>query len=148
MEKAELAKENFKDGCNCAQAVLCAYADDFFLDRKHAMAVATGFGGGLGNHQGICGALSGAVMILGLRYGSREAVDREAVSATYRLTQRLQEEFRGRFDTMICREILTKTSLPEAEKAQFFREYRHHEPCYRAVQAACEILDGILRPTP
>jgi C_GCAxxG_C_C family probable redox protein len=147
MTKAELAREIFesdKAGCNCSQAVLCAYADDFFLDQNHAKAVATGVGGGLADNQGPCGTVCGGIMVLGLRYGSREHTDRAPIEATKPLVRQFQEEFRKAWGSTKCADILAQCPLPPDEKAKFEAGHKHKEPCYRALETTIGILEKML----
>jgi C_GCAxxG_C_C family probable redox protein len=51
---------------NCAQSVLTSFCEDFGLNKDLALKIARGFGGGMGQSKGICGAVTGAYMVLGL----------------------------------------------------------------------------------
>lgn len=68
MTKAERARELFLEGCNCAQAVFLAFAEDK-LDRETALKIASGFGGGMAGMRDVCGAVSGMFMAYGLLCG-------------------------------------------------------------------------------
>ncbi|MBQ8236107.1 MAG: C_GCAxxG_C_C family protein, partial [Clostridia bacterium] len=68
-DHAKLAEEKFLKGYTCAQAVLCAFGDLTGLDEQTALALSASFGGGMGRMRPVCGALSGAFMVLGLLYG-------------------------------------------------------------------------------
>ena len=72
MGKVEQAVERFKSGFNCSQAVLGSYCEQFGLDCEKAYKVATGFGGGM-HIDSVCGAVTGAFMVLGLKYGNTAA---------------------------------------------------------------------------
>ena len=61
MTKGELAKEQFKNGCNCSQAVAVAFCEETGLDRELVKQLTTGFGGGMGRMREVCGAVSGNV---------------------------------------------------------------------------------------
>ena len=69
MERGKLAERNFKDGCNCTQAVLLAFSDRTGLDAETAMRIASGFGGGMARMREVCGAVSGMFMAAGLILG-------------------------------------------------------------------------------
>ena len=77
-DRVRMAADLFSSGYNCAQAVFAAVAPELGLDRVAALRVATGFGGGMGRLQRSCGAVTGSVMLLGLRYGMRDGADQEA----------------------------------------------------------------------
>ena len=68
--RKQLAVAKKQSGCNCAQAVLCAYADLAGIDEETAMRLAAPFGAGMGTMEGTCGAVVGAGMVLGLSGGS------------------------------------------------------------------------------
>jgi C_GCAxxG_C_C family probable redox protein len=72
-EMAERAADLFQKGYNCAQSVVGAYAAELDVSEDVALRMAAGFGGGLGRCGEACGALTGAVMVIGLRVGSAEA---------------------------------------------------------------------------
>ena len=58
VSKADLAEKYFKEGANCSQAVLAAFADDLGITEEFAMRLASGFGGGIGRMREVCGAFS------------------------------------------------------------------------------------------
>ena len=64
---AALARANFETGCNCAQAVLCAYPE--LLPRETAMKLGASLGGGIGRLREVCGAVSAMVLLAGLLFG-------------------------------------------------------------------------------
>lgn len=68
--RKQIAVAKKQSGCNCAQAVLCAYADIAGIDEETAMRLAAPFGAGMGNMEGTCGAITGAGLVLGLSGGS------------------------------------------------------------------------------
>ena len=70
--KVQQAVEKFEKGFNCSQAVLSTYSEQFGLDENAALKIATGFGGGM-HINGTCGAVTGAFMVLGLKYGNSKA---------------------------------------------------------------------------
>ncbi|MDR1410439.1 MAG: C-GCAxxG-C-C family protein [Oscillospiraceae bacterium] len=67
---AERAAELRKEGCNCAQAVLGAYCEELGLPEETAKLMTAGYGNGLGNGQGTCGAVLSGILVLGLRHGT------------------------------------------------------------------------------
>ncbi|MBQ6504473.1 MAG: C_GCAxxG_C_C family protein [Flexilinea sp.] len=77
--------------CNCCQAVTAALTED-----EHLILASAGFGGGMGNTQGPCGALVGAVISAGLRTQG---------NGTTRWAKLIQENFKKRCGAIICREL-------------------------------------------
>ncbi|MBA7619010.1 hypothetical protein ES703_26342 [subsurface metagenome] len=83
MSRIEKVVSSFKGNFNCAQSVFSSYAPQYGLDRDTALRLATGFGGGMGLMQNTCGAVSGAFMVIGLRYGMGINDDKDAREKTY-----------------------------------------------------------------
>ena len=106
MTNVEQAVGCFKSGCNCAQAILTVYGAPYGLDQKAAMKLATGFGGGMGRMGEVCGALTGAFMVLGLKFGAGTAQDAPAKERTAALVQELSKRFEARHGCIRCRELL------------------------------------------
>ncbi len=99
-ERADRAAEWKRSGlCNCCQAVALALADQTGLQEDALAQAASGFAVGMGNMEGSCGALVGAVMAAGLSCGGRGAVRRAA---------QIAGEFRTRSGALICRELKGK----------------------------------------
>ncbi|NLU41417.1 MAG: C_GCAxxG_C_C family protein [Firmicutes bacterium] len=105
-ERSDRAVELFRKGFACSQSVLAAYSDLFGLDEKTALRISDGFGGGIARRQDLCGAVSGAVMLLGLRYGRTRAEDTEAHERTFSYVNRLCDEFIRKYGSLNCGDIL------------------------------------------
>ena len=88
MTKAERARALFLEGCNCAQAVFLAFAEEK-MDRETALKIASGFGGGMAGMRGVCGAVSGMFMAYGLLCGSADPTDRAAKTKSYEALRQL-----------------------------------------------------------
>lgn len=147
MSYAERAVELFEGGCNCAQAVLAAYSPRLGLTEADALRVAAGFGGGMGHSGGICGAISGAFMVIGLRYGATDAADKAAKFKTYELVARAMRMFEEQAGSLNCRELLgfdlgTPEGRKQAQQAGAF------DVCPQFVRGAAEILDAVLDDAP
>ena len=82
MTKAERARELFLEGCNCAQAVFLAFAEEK-MDRDAALKIASGFGGGMAGMRNVCGAVNGMFMAYGLLCGPADPTDRAAKAKSY-----------------------------------------------------------------
>lgn len=74
-ERVKCAEDMFNKGYVCSQAVFAAFSDMFGLDKEMALRIGNGFGGGIARKQEICGAVSGAIMVIGLKHGKVEADD-------------------------------------------------------------------------
>lgn len=103
-ERIKLALERHKNGCNCAQAVLCAYADIFGLDDDTAYRISEAFGRGNGDRKGICGAVSGALMVAGL-YASEGPDVKSNKAGTYDIAAKITSRFEEMNGSLICRQL-------------------------------------------
>ncbi|MGA3198725.1 MAG: C-GCAxxG-C-C family protein [Halobacteriota archaeon] len=106
MTKANDAVTLFQEGFTCSQAVLSVFAEDFGLDRETALRISQGFGAGIAYTDSICGALSGAVMVIGLRYGRIRADDTAAKEKTYAVVREFLREFKARHGSVACTGLL------------------------------------------
>ena len=105
-EKKVLAMNLFDNGCNCSQAVLLAFADDFGLDSKQAVALAVPFGGGMSKQGKVCGCLSGALMVIGLQFGqqSNEIVTHRG--SAYNMGKLFINKFQEMFGATDCKDLI------------------------------------------
>ena len=142
MSKAEIGGEFF-DKYNCAQSVLTAFAEDYGLDKDKALSVAAGFGGGIGRLQETCGAVTGAVMVLGLASGFKEGDSRDKINGIYDKARSFIDDFKREKGTVNCRELLNCDLLSE-EGHKYFVEHNLRENCRGYVQFACELLGKYL----
>lgn len=99
------AREMFKAHYNCAQSVLGAFADRYGLDRATAFRIATPFGGGIGRSGLLCGAVSGAIMVIGLARGTT-VYDKPKKDACYALAREFQERFTALHGSLTCPGLL------------------------------------------
>lgn len=116
--KPEKAKALFDDGCNCAQAVLAAFANDIGMDEKSLMAMMAGFGGGVaGTHSNICGAASGMLAAISLLRGYVDPKNAEAKAAFNAALKLKLKEFEQENASIICKEIiLSSEGLTKRER--------------------------------
>jgi C_GCAxxG_C_C family probable redox protein len=140
MNQADLAASRFAQGHNCAQAVLSVFADKCGIVETTALKLATGFGGGMGRQAETCGAVTGAMMSLGLLHGS-EQPDRETREQVYAMVRDLAERFKARNETLICRELMKcDISTPDGLR-RAVEENMHSTTCPKFVRDAVEILE-------
>ena len=148
-EKSEKAKELFKQGYNCSQAVLGVFCEELGLDFDTAMKIACSFGGGMGRMREVCGTCSAMFMIAGILYGLGESYTHEEKTEHYKRIQELAALFKEKHDTIICRELLKGlkvTNTPEPEKRT--EQYYKVRPCIKFVRTAAEILDRYIAENP
>ncbi len=148
MDHAELARNLFRMGYNCAQAVFCAFAEDMGLDLDTAARLSSSFGGGLGRLRELCGALSGAELALGMLKGYSDVTDPALKSAHYARVRLLAEAFQEKNRTYICRELLRDVqTTPGGEPEPRSPEFYARRPCLRLVGEAAACLDRVLEET-
>lgn len=146
--KNQVAMEKFLAGYNCAQSVLYAYGPGLGLDGEIALKVATGLGAGMGRRGEVCGALTGGILVLGLKYGRGARQDRSATEKTYQKTLELIAEFEKRHGSCLCRVLLGGCDLRTPEGQQFFKEHDLlHKTCIGCVQGVVESLAQVVDAT-
>ena len=91
-------------GYNCAQAVACTYCDLFGYKEEDVFRMTEGFGLGMGCMAGTCGALSGAVLLAGLKNSDGQINAPKTKGKTYKLSRQLLERFQERCGSTICAE--------------------------------------------
>jgi len=144
-EKSEQAKELFKSGYNCAQAVLGVFCEELGLDFDTAMKIASSFGGGMGRMREVCGTVSGMFMAAGLAYSNN---DSSAANKTeqYKIVQELAQKFKNKNGSIICRELLqgieSSTSPIPSERTETYYKKR---PCIELVGDSVEIFEQYLK---
>lgn len=141
----ELAKQNFINGMNCAQSVFCAFGDVHGFDADTAYRISSSFGGGIGRLREVCGALSGALMVMGMLEGGYPAGDGLAKAAHYKKIQSFAKAYGEEIGSIKCWKILgldegPSEPVPEAHTP----EYLASRPCVRCVEAAAQLLDEFL----
>ena len=142
--KPEQAVNIFKEGYNCSQAVISVYAEDFGLSLENALKISSGFGSGMGRMAQTCGAVTGAFMVLGLKYVNADIRDKETRERIYGLVREFARRFENRNGSIICRELLDcDISKPEgianAKENGLFASV-----CPKMVGDAAGILDEMI----
>jgi len=144
MTRADNAVEIFGNGFNCSQSVFSAFSEDLGMGREQALRAACAFGAGMGRMCETCGAVTGAFMVLGLKYGKVRREDEPAKEKTYALVREFAGEFKARNGTIVCRELLgCDMGTPEGMK--YAKEHNLHTTrCPKYVRDAAEILERLL----
>lgn len=143
MSKVSLAVDYFKNGFNCAQAVLASYCDELGLDKETGLKLACPFGAGISRTDNTCGAVTGAIMVIGLKYGKYRPDDYEAKGKTYKLTQEFINKFKEMYGTIECSELI-KFNLSNEKQYILAKDYKVFDtlcPCY--VEDAVKILEEV-----
>jgi len=144
-EKTLFAAETFESGFNCSQSVLSVFAEDFGLTKDCCFRLASPFGSGIARRQETCGAVTGALMVIGLKYGKGEHGLEADKANAYKLSQLLIDKFKVRHQSINCLELLdnldinTPEGMAEIQKRDLFRCN-----CSKYVQDAVELVELIL----
>ncbi len=142
--RVELAVSGFEKDFNCCQAVLSTYGPRFGLERELALRLASGLGGGIGYQGDTCGAVTSALMVIGLKHGGAVAGDEESQEQTFSLISRFLEGFKARHGSILCRELLDyDISTPEGLQAARDKGL-FEKRCPNYVRASAEILEKLL----
>ena len=142
IEKAEKAKKLFKEGYNCSQAVLGAWCEELDMSFDMAMRLSQSFGGGMGRMREVCGACTGAFMVLGLKYGTPDATDGQAKKELYEIVQKFAGRFKEEngFDSIVCRDLLGLPGASVPKPAERTDEYYKKRPCVELVGISAGLL--------
>ncbi|MBI4731313.1 MAG: C_GCAxxG_C_C family protein [Chloroflexi bacterium] len=137
----DIADERFSQACNCAQSVFSAFASRYGLDEETAIKIATSFGGGMARRGEVCGAVTGALMALGLARGAATPEGKEEV---YRLGREFMHRFEEQHGSILCRMLLgcdisTPGGLQNARESGVIKAI-----CPNVVHDAAKILQSIL----
>lgn len=140
-ERIEKAVSLFKEGYNCSQSVVAAFADMYGFTEEQALKMASAFGGGIGRMRETCGAACGLFMLAGLEKGATKGSDRESKAATYALVQELAAKFKEETGSLRCSDLLGLSkkepivSTPEARTSTYYAK----RPCAKMVETAARI---------
>jgi C_GCAxxG_C_C family probable redox protein len=140
----EAAGKLFRKGFNCAQSVLAAHSDKTGFDVTDSLKIATGFGAGMAMLQKTCGAVSGAYMAIGAKYGRINPDDESARDKTYSMIEKFNQRFIELHGSLDCRELIgvdlkTPEGAEEAQQGAYFEN-----KCGKFVEDSAAILDELL----
>ncbi|MHA1964060.1 MAG: C-GCAxxG-C-C family protein [Candidatus Thorarchaeota archaeon] len=136
---ADTANKIFREQkAHCAQAIFAAYSeqlDEGKVDFDTGMKIAAAFSGGISRTGNVCGALTGALMAIGLKYSTAEKADE--------IAGYLLKEFKSLNGTIICRELINHDLLTDEDIKQAFAK-GSFDNCPKFVDDVTKILDKLL----
>jgi C_GCAxxG_C_C family probable redox protein len=144
MKKADEAVVLFQQGFNCTQSILSVYATDFGLDRYIAARISQGFGAGIGRTDEICGSLSGAIMVIGLRHGGTNPDDKAAKEKTYAMVAQFLKEFKALHGSVACTALLGYNLSDPQQYADAIAHIVAKEKCPAFVRDAVELVETLI----
>jgi len=139
MNKIDLAMYLRDSGFNCCQCVFAAFSDELDLNQKKALRIATGFGGGV-RMGSVCGALTGALMVLGLQNGHDTFNDLEEKNRANEMTIAFIEAFETAIGNVECKDILGYNPSIPSEHEEIERQGLHMIRCPNAIETAVRLL--------
>ncbi len=144
MNHADKAVAYYGKHFNCSQGVFTAFATEMGMDEETALKLATNFGGGARKGE-LCGAVAGALMVLGLRCGHCDSEDAAGKAEAFRISEEFMNRFQARNGSVVCRELLGY-DLTKADDMAIIRERNLFQTtCPDMVRSAAEILDGMIQ---
>ena len=143
MNHVNKAKELYEQGFYCSQAVLSAFADEIGLSEKQAFQVGSCFGGGMCKGE-VCGACTGALLVLGMKYGRYIADDWDAQMKANDIAVRFLEQFSKENGSYICNELLGCDIATPEGKAYAREQKLFAEFCPKMVASAVKILEQFI----
>jgi C_GCAxxG_C_C family probable redox protein len=137
----QTAQDRFAQGYNCSQAVFSAYASQIGIDDETALKLASPFGGGVARRGNVCGAVTGALMVLGLQKGNATLENKDE---NYRIADDFINRFQKQHGTILCRELIgqdlsTSEGLRNAKDQKVFESV-----CPGLVKEAAELVADFL----
>lgn len=139
-EIVEKAVSRFKEGYVCSESILMTFAEAQGIKCKQIPKIATGFAGGIGRGGFLCGALTGAVMALSLKYGRNKPNETEAYEKCLAKCQELCKQFKSICGSIYCRD-LTQCDLTTIEgRLKFKGQQIREKVCTKIVENSMRIL--------
>lgn len=144
MDHVENTVSLFKKGHSCSQAVFSTYAPLLGVPENTALKIACSFGGGMARMGETCGAVTGAFMVLGLKYGRVDPQDEQTKEKTYELVKLFVNRFKSRNTFVTCRDLLG-CDIGDPEVREMVEKNGLFDTlCPKLVQDAAEILEELL----
>lgn len=144
-KKQQLATATFQSGYNCAQSVLSTFSINFGLERDALLKLASPFGSGIAKTQETCGAVTGALMAIGLKYGKGIDGTENDKQHSYELAQKLMAEFSRMHGCTNCKMLMNGLDMNNASEMAKIKEldlFNTH--CLNYIQTAVRLTDEIL----
>jgi C_GCAxxG_C_C family probable redox protein len=146
--KSETADRVFREGYNCAQAVVVPFAGECSIAETDALRVASVFGAGMGRMQETCGAVTGAFMVIGLKYGFTIPDDQAQRALVLDTTKKFVREFKDVFGTLSCRELLNCDVNTGEGQRKHKEENQRERICRECVALSVRTLEKLMASQP
>ncbi len=144
MTNSEKAIACFDNDFNCSQAVFSTFSEQHGLSKEFALKIGTGFGAGFGFSGNLCGTVSGAAMVLGLKHGMVNSENQGTKENTYALIHEFCRRFELKHSSIICKDLLGVDLGIPGGKEKAIEANLFNTVCRDCVKTAVEILEEIL----
>ncbi len=145
MNKDEKAIGYFRNKFNCAQSTFTVFGQDYGLSENDCLKVSCGFGAGMGRQQLTCGAVTGAMMALGMRFGKALNDPEENKSETYNKTRQLFNEFAKINGSTSCRQLLNGLDMNDPDDLEIIKKLGLFQTsCEKYVGDAVRIAEKLI----
>jgi len=144
MTRSDDAAAYFNEGFSCSQAVLSSFSEDLGLDKETARKISCGFGAGMARSGNICGAVTGAILVIGLKYGKGTTGDDAAKERTYALVQKFLKQFKAKNKSISCTELLGYDLRDPEQRKQAHVSKAVATKCPEFTRDAAVILEKML----
>ena len=144
MKRSENAVDYFRNKFNCSQAVFTVFGKDHGLSENDCLKVSCAFGGGMGRQQLTCGAVTGALMALGLKYGKALNDPEEKKQKTYAVTREFFQRFTELNGSVNCKALLDGLDMNDPDDHKKIMERKLFDiKCEKYVADAVEIVETL-----
>lgn len=140
-DPTQTALTRFRQGFSCSQSVFSAFAAQFGIAEDLALKIASPFGGGVARQGEVCGAVTGALMVIALKHGTITPEKKEEI---YKISQEFIHRFEEKHGSIICRKLVGY-DISISEEFQKAREKKVFEKnCPGLVKDAAEIVKSLI----
>jgi C_GCAxxG_C_C family probable redox protein len=147
MNKSEVAAGYFKNNFNCSQSVFTAFGPEYGISENNCLKIACAFGAGIARQQYTCGAVTGALMAIGLKFGKGIQDDNSKKMETYQKSLMFLSEFKKRHGSVLCKELLNGLDMNNPDDAKKIEDLRLFQTaCLGYVKDAVEITESLIAP--
>lgn len=145
MKKSEKAILYFNNSFNCAQSVFTSFGPELGLSEDECMKISTAFGAGMGKQQHVCGAVSGALMVLGLKFGKALNDSETKKENTYNKAREFLQNFESRNGSIQCKQLLQGLDMNNDKDLKKINKLGLFEnKCESYIKIAVEILNELI----
>lgn len=143
MNHVDKAVAYFNNNFNCSQSVFTTFATELGIDEKFSLKLGTNFGGGARKAE-MCGAVAGALMVLGLKYGHCESKDLESKAKAYAIAEDYMNRFIKENGSVVCRDLLGYDLTKSEDMEQIKEKNLFRTRCPEMIKSATRILDDMI----